>query len=149
MTISNFKHRNKNRHGYTLAEALITVVVLGIAAAGLLLPFTSGAAVQAEGTRRTLAAKLASDLMEQIIAQPFDQIVGLYNGYTEPQGQVKAATGAVFTDPAYAKFSRKVSCSYVYLPQESGAAPPQFIRVTIEVYFNGRQIASITRLIGQ
>lgn len=150
MTISLKKsHAKRQLAGYTLAEALITVVVLGIAGAGVLLPFTSGASVQAEGMRRTLAARLASDLMEEIIAQPFDQIVTRYNGYSEPQGQVKDAAGVVFTNPLYAKVSRNATCVYVYLPQETATVPPKFIRVTVRVYYNGREIAIINRLVSK
>jgi len=125
----------------------MATVVLGIAAAGVLLPFTSGARVRAEGLRRTLAAKLASDLMEQILNTPFEQIVTSYNGYSEPQGQIKDATGAVFKDPSYAKFSRDVSCAEVYMPQQSGVELPNFIRVTVRVYYSGRPIATIYRLV--
>lgn len=127
----------------------MAVVVLGIAAASLLLPFMSGAAVRAEGINRTLAARLASDLMEQIVNTPFDQIVTSYNGYSEPQGQVKDAAGAVFVDPNYTRFGREVSCQYVYVPQESGAENPKFIRVTVQMYYDGKQIATIHRLVGK
>ena len=136
-----------NRRGFSLAEAMMATVVLGIAAAGALLPFTSGAAVRAEGVRRTLAAKLAGDLMEKIISTPFNQIVSSYN-YAEPQGQVVDATGAVFTDSNYANFSRDVSCEYVYVPQESGTGEPKFVRATVRVYYSGREVAVINRLIG-
>jgi prepilin-type N-terminal cleavage/methylation domain-containing protein len=74
----------KNKAGFTLAEAMIATVVLGIAAAGVLLPFVDGAASRAEGMRRTLAANLAAGLMERIISTPFEQIVNNFNGYTEP-----------------------------------------------------------------
>lgn len=127
----------------------MATVVLTIAAAGILLPFTSGAAVRVEGTRRTLAAKLASDLMEQIIDTPFDQMVASYNGYAEPQGQVKDASGVVFTDSQYAKFSRDVSCTYKYMPQESQLSPARFIVVTVRVYYAGRELVSLSRLVGQ
>jgi len=126
----------------------MATVVLGIAAAGVLLPFTSGAAVRAEGVRRTLAAKLASDLMEKIVNTPFDQIVASYN-YTEPAGQVKDAAGAVFADSNYANFSRDVSCAYVYVPQESGMEEPKFILATVRVYYKGRETAIINRLISE
>jgi prepilin-type N-terminal cleavage/methylation domain-containing protein len=149
MTISSPGNRRAGRHGFTLAEALMAVVVLGIAAAGVLLPFTSGASVRAEGIRRTLAAKLASDLMEKIITMPFDQIVDDFDGYTEPQGQLKDASGATFTDSNYANFSRDVSCECVYMPQESGAGEANFIRVTVRVYYSGREIAVINRLISE
>jgi Tfp pilus assembly protein PilV len=137
----------KNGAGFSLVEAVIATVVLGIAAAGVLLPFADSAASRAEGMRRTLAAKLAADLMERIISTPFEQIVNNFDGYTEPQGQVEDATGAVFTSPIYAKFSRTVSCQYVYVPQENGAAQPKFIRATVQVYYEGRQVAAISQLI--
>ncbi len=125
----------------------MATVVLGIAAAGVLLPFASGAALRAEGTCRTLAAKLAGDLMEQIVNTPFDQIIASYDGYTEPQGQVKDASGAVFTDSYYADFSRDVSCEYVYMPQESGDGDPVFIRIIVRVYYRGGEIITISRLV--
>lgn len=138
------------RHrGYTLAEAMMAVVVLSAAAAGVLLPYSRGAAVQSEGMRRTLAAKLAADLTQQILDTPADQIVSAYDGYSEPQGQVRGASGTVFTDSNYAKFSRDVSCQYVYVPQESGTTAPQFIRITVRVYYEGRLIAAINRLVSQ
>jgi len=132
-----------------LAEAMIATVILGIAAAGLLMPFTSGMQVRAEGMHRTLAAKLAVDLMEEIINTPFEQIVDGYDGRVEPQGQVKDASGAIFTDSNYTNFGRDVSCEYVYVPQESGTAEANFILVTVRVYYSGREIVSLSRLIGK
>lgn len=148
MTISS-RRCGAGQRGFTLAEAMMATVVLGIAAAGVLLPFTSGAAARAEGMRRTLAAKLAGDLAEQIVSTPFEEIVATYDGYSEPQGQIKDATGTVFTDAYYAKFSRDVSCAYVYVPQQSGATAPNFIRVTVRVYYSERQIVSVSRLVAE
>ena len=144
----NYELRTK-RKGFSLAEAMVATVVLGIAAAGVLLPFTSGASVRAEGNRRTLGAKLAADLMEEIINTPFEQIVGTYNGYAEPQGQVKDVNGTVFIDSKYANFSRDVSCEYVYMPQGSGTGEAKFIRATVRVCYSGREIAIINRLISE
>lgn len=139
-----------NKHkGFSLAEAMMATVVLGIAAAGLLVPFTSGARVRAEGMHRTLAAKLAGDLMEEIVKTSFEEIVTSYDGYAEPQGQVKDASGAVFTDSNYANFSRDASCVYVYVPQESGDKEARFIRATVRVYYKGREVAVINRLISE
>ncbi|MHC4215824.1 MAG: type IV pilus modification PilV family protein [Planctomycetota bacterium] len=141
---------NMHRHsGFTLAEALIAVVILSMAAAGVLLPFSSGARVRAEGMRMTLAAGLAGDLMEKIANTPYDQIIADYDGYTEVQGQVKDAGGNVFSDPHYANFSRDVSCSYVYVDQESGTTEPVFIRATVQVNYSGRAVAVINKLINK
>jgi len=127
----------------------MATIVLGIAAAGVLLPFTSGAAVRAEGMRKTLGAMLASDLMEKIINTPFEQIVASYDGYSEPQGQIRDAGGAVFTGSNYAKFSRDSICDYVYVPQESGAGVPKFIRITVRVCYRGKEIAAINQLVSE
>ncbi len=143
------KIRNRRQGGFTLAEAMIAVVILGMAAAGVLLPFSSGASVRAEGMRMTLAAGLAGDLMEKIANTPYDQIIADYDGYAEAQGQVKEAGGDVFSDPYYANFSREASCSDVYVAQESGTAEPVFIRATVRVNYSGRAVAVINKLISK
>jgi len=146
-------NNRSNRSGFTLAEAMMATVVLGVAAVGVLLPFTTGAAVRAEGMHRTLGAKLAGDLIEEIMSVPFDEIaadiVAGYDGYTEPQGQVKDADGVVFTDSNYARFSRDVSWEKFYVPQQSASAPLQFIRITVNVYYSGRQIAAVSQLVSE
>ena len=136
----------KDRCGFCLAEALMATVVLAIASCSLLLPFTSGIRTRAEGIRRTVASGLAADLAERIIDTRFADIVGNYN-YTESQGNVTDSAGAAFTDAGYANFSRVVNCGYVYVPQENGAATPKFILATIRVYYSGREIATVNRLI--
>jgi len=156
--------------GFTLAEAIMATVVLSIAAAGVLLPFTSGARVRAEGLRRTLAANLASDLMEQIATKPFHDPDGSYydynpgpdggeaifdniddyHGYSEAEGQIRDAAGAVITDSNYAKFSRTATCEYVTVPQQPPQSEPEkcnFILVTVKVQYNGLEIAIINRLV--
>ena len=165
----------KNVKAFTLAEAMIATVVLGIAAAGVLLPFASGAAVRAEGMRRTLGSKLASDLMQEIITRPFhdpngssyDYNLGVdagettfedfdnlddFHGYSELQGQVKDATGTVFTDSNYTNFSRDVICEYVTVPQQATQSDPskcEFISVTVQVDYRGNEIAVINRLVSK
>ena len=145
MNIERKQHSRENRYGFTLAEAMIAMVILGMAAAGVLLPFSSGASVQAEGIRSTLAASLASDLIEEIIDSSFDNIVENYN-YSETQGQVKDADGNVFT--AYKNFSRQVSSKYVDVPVSDGvfSSGTEFILVTVQVSYSGRPLATINRL---
>jgi len=169
MTTNGRTHYCTNRSGFTLVEAMMAVVVLGIAAAGVLLPFVSGTAVRAEGINRTLAARLASDLMEQVLRLPFHDPhdktsytlgpdagdldnIDDYHGYIEVQGQVKDAAGVVFTDPMYTNFSRNVECDYVFVPpqpMESDPAKCEFIRITVKVNYNGKEMAAISRLVSE
>jgi hypothetical protein len=135
--------------GYTLAEAMLAVVIVGMAASGVLLPFASGEAVRAEGLHRTLAAKLANDLIEEIVNTPYGDIVANYN-YTEPQGQIEDAAGTVFTDPAYANFARAVTCQEVFVPQQTDDTMPRtFILLTVKVHYRGQDLVSISRLVSK
>lgn len=174
LTFTRTRHCKARRSGFTLAEAMLATVVLGIAAAGILLPFTNGATVQAEGMRRTLGAKLASDLMEQITTKPFHDPNGSFydyyegrdvgettledfdnlddfHGYFELQGQLKDSAGIVFADPAYANFSRYVSCDYVIVPQQLPCEKDQcnFIQITVRVYYSGKEIIVVNRLVSE
>ena len=146
MTTNRHKTGSASRRGFTLAEATLAMVHIGIAAAGVLLPFASGASVQADGSHRTLGAVVANSLIEQVAATPFDSIVGTYN-YTESQGQLKDASGAIMDGSIYANFSREVSCQYVHVAQQGAEVTPNFILATVQVYYRGKAIVSINRLI--
>jgi len=140
--------QRSQRHGFTLIEATVAMVLLGIAAAGVLLPYATGASIQAEGVNRTLAAMLANDLIEQVAGTSFDTIVATYN-YTEDQGQLKDSSGAMLTDSMYANFSRQIVSEYVRVPQQSNAMDTTFILMTVEVYYRGVTMASLTRLVSE
>lgn len=149
MTTDAYQKQRHDRGGFTLVEATLAVVILGMAAAGVLLPFADGASVQAEGLHRSLAAGLANDLLERIIRTPFDQVAATWQGYTEGQGQIKDASGTTFTDPIYANYSRDVSCSYVYVPQQGGIVAPNFVLASVRVYYGGKPIAAVHRLMSE
>ena len=151
MTTETYSAPSERWAGFTLAEATLAMVILGVAAAGVLLPFVGGASVQAEGLRRTLGANLAGDLVERIVSTPtpFDQIVGTWHNYAEDQGQIKDASGTTITDPMYAMFSRDVICTYVYVPQQGGGAEPSFIHASVRVYYRGVLIGTVNRLISR
>lgn len=141
MTTDRTRRTIAVRPGFTLAEATLAMVLLGIAAAGVLLPFSGGAAAQAEGARRTLGAILANDLIERIAATPFDRIVETYNDWDEAQGQIQIAD-ATPDDSRYAPFSREATCAW---------DPTQdfFILTTVTVRYQGRPVATIQRLISR
>ncbi len=149
MTTDRLRLRRAVRPGFTLAEATLAMVLLGLAAAGILLPFSGGATVQAEGRHRTLGAMLANDLMERIVDTPFTDILAAYGSHIELQGQVENAGGLPYTDSIYANFSREATCTYVHTSQQSGEAAPNFILATVRVAYLGRDVATVQRLISQ
>ncbi len=93
--------------------------ILGMAAAGVLLPFVSAASVQQEATTRVLAAKLAADRMEEIVYQGYEyacEKLGTEELVTEIElaEELQKVNGdddivEYFTDPVYKRFSRNVA----------------------------------------
>ncbi len=122
---------------------MIAVVLLAIAASAVSVPFVAGAAVRKEGAQRTLAAKLAHDLMEEIVSTDFDQIIVTYAGQYEHNGMVENADGEFFTDPVYADFRRIVSCTPATV---SGV---DLIWVTVYIYRNNDLMLSLSTLVGE
>ncbi len=138
------------QRGFTLVEATLAMVLLGAAAAGVLLPFAGGATAQADGAHRTVAALLANDQIERIASTPFADIVTPYD-HTEAPGQIKDAGGDIFTNPMYANFSRRTTCQAVWVPpqDDNTGVAPNFVLASVEVCYQGRELATIRRLISQ
>ena len=128
---------------------MIAMVIVGSTAATILVPFSTGAQLQAEGSRRTIAANLAEDLMNRIVVTNFDSVISSYGSYTESAGQITDIEGNVITDSSYTLFGRTANCDYVYTEQESGTLPAKFIRATVIVQYDGQEIARIDRLISK
>ncbi len=119
---------------------MMALVLLSIAVAGLLLPFASSAAVQDEGVKRTLAVKLASDLMEDIVNTDFNTIIANYGSFTENGGTGNLANNM------YTGYSRAAVCEYIYTAEQDGLDTPNFIRIKTLAYYNGAKMAEIVRL---
>jgi hypothetical protein len=119
------------------------MVVLSVAAAGVILPFSAGAAMNMEGSRRALAAKLASDYLEEIenckYAYSYDDIVPYYNNYFQSEGTVTDAEWNTLTDDAYRRFSRVATCEEVNIGG---------LLVTAIIYYDGKEMLRMSRLIG-
>ena len=139
---------SKRYKGFSLAESMIALVVLGFAASAATVPFSSGSKVRAEGMRRTLAVTLANDLIEQAANEDFNNIISNYN-YSEAAGQVKDYQGVAFTDSRYSRFSRRIGSEKVYLAQEDGSFAAKFIRISVTAYYDNREMVTVNRLISE
>jgi type II secretory pathway pseudopilin PulG len=137
------------RAGFTLAEALLAVVLLGMAASSVLLPFTTGTIVRKEGARRTLAANLASEQMEKVIMTPFSQIISTWNNTTENTGQLKDGQGNTLTSSAYDSFSRTTTCKSVLVSQQSGVLGSSLISINVVVLYKGAPLVTLNRLVSE
>ncbi len=134
------KFVRQNRKGFTLAEAMIAMVILAVATSAVILPFSTAGALAQEGAKRTLAATLAADLLEEFQNMHFDFIP--FRCYPELEGMVEDANGQFFSDPVYSKFARISTYSDRIVGGES------LILVTVYIYYNDIEIFQISTLIG-
>ena len=138
-----------NRKGFTLVEAMTALVILTVSASAVVLPYSSGAAVLAEGSRRTLAAKLAGDLLDEIAVTDYSDIMSVYGSYSEAQGHIcKAWSWDTFDNKIYDKFSRTTVCKYYDIGNGRNVTS-MGIKATVTVSYDGRQLASISSLVAK
>ena len=121
---------------------MIAMVILAIATSAVILPFSTAGALAQESAKRTLAASLAADLLEEIQNTNYGLITMFYDNYFEPAGTVRDANGQVFTDPVYSKFARLSTCSDASVGGES------LIWTTVYIYYNDIEIFQAGTLIG-
>ena len=74
-------YRSQWRNGFSLIEVIVFIVVLGVLAAGLVVAFSSPLRNSPEAGRLDLAAELAQQRMELILAQR--RATG-FAGFTDP-----------------------------------------------------------------
>lgn len=135
--------RQKQRQfGFTLIEATMAMVILAIAAAGVLLPFANAASVQIEGARQTMAASLASEMMETVLATDYSNVISTCNGYEEADGSLLDAAGQVHSGSIYNGFSRSVTC------QTASVGSVNLIAVSVTVSCDGAEMTKLTTLLG-
>ena len=134
--------RGKKNKGFTLIEATIAMVILAIAAAGILLPFANAASVQAEGSTQTIAATLASEMMERILATSYADVIATYGSFEEADGALLDAAWQVHAGSIYTGFSRSATC------QSATVGSINLIAATVTVSYKGREVTRLTTLIG-
>ncbi|MDH4202518.1 MAG: type II secretion system GspH family protein [Phycisphaerae bacterium] len=135
--------RSLRKPGFTLIEATIAMVILAIAAAGILLPFANAAAVQVEGARQTLAANLASELMEKVLLSEPNDILSTYADYTEADGAMLDTLGNPLTDSVYDGFSRSATS------QPATVASVDLVAVTVTVDYLNNEMTSVMTLVSK
>ena len=153
--------------GLTLLESLLAAVLLAAAVSSIVWPFAVCARNDQVADRSTVAGALVQEMIEEILAQPFDDPQGAtelgpesdengredfdnvddYHGYREDAGQITCFDGQTVTGPAAAGLSRSVRAEYAYVQGQDEGAEPSFVAVTVTVCHGGTAVAEATRLI--
>ena len=135
--------RNLKKNGFTMIEATIAMVILAIAAAGVLLPFANAASVQQEAARQVLASNLATELMEKVLLTDPNGLIATYNGYEETEGAMLDTSDNPLTDVIYDGFSRSVGCQAVAVK----SVP--LVEVTVSVAYYGNEMTCLKTLVSE
>ncbi|MEN6309046.1 MAG: type II secretion system protein [Anaerohalosphaeraceae bacterium] len=130
--------------GFTLIEAMMAMVILAVAASGIMVSFAAAASVQTEAHRRIIASRLAADKIEYLASKDFTVLESVYVGktITESAGTLTDSTGTLIAGNAYTDLSRTVSCEY------AAVAGVNLIWVTVDVAYKGTPMAHLGTLIG-
>ena len=136
--MNNVRGKTCFRSGFTLLESLMAMSILSFAAAGILLPFASGASIRAEAARITIASKLAGDLLEEICVS--DSAPASWDGFSESAGSMTDYSGNFINDSAYSGFSRTVSSLDASLSNV-------VYWVTVTVKYEDNEVVSLSRLV--
>ncbi len=120
----------------------MAMIILAIAASGIFMSFAAAASVQTEAQRRITASRLAADLIEQIAATDYSDIIIQYGSRSELAGQLKDCEGLTITGSIYEGLSRSAVCTEVPV---NGV---KLIQATVEVQYKGVPVTKLTTLIG-
>ena len=127
----------------------MALTILSIAATGVLIPFSNAARVHAEGMRRTVSAKLAADLTEEICVTNYDSIISTWNGYTESEGNITMTGNTVkFTGDAYKFLSRSANCMTASIGSGDNTTTLG-IWVIVVVNYHGMEITRLSTLVSR
>ena len=141
----------RQRRGFTLIEALIAIVLVGIAIAALFVSNQSFTSANGAGLQLSTAEFLIEQIREQTIELTFNPtastLVSTYpNTTTVTYSPPHDSKGTTLS--AYPAYSQKITGKYVLasdLSTISGSATP-FYRITVDIYLNTEKISSASWL---
>ena len=152
--------------GFTLVESMIATVVLAVIVLSVSVAVTSGQRQMYEAMHAQRAIGLAEELMESILALPYDDPDGDsspgpevdetsvsdfdnaddFHGYSEPAGELTDTAGLTYPSE-YQLFSREVIAQYDSHVVAGLGAPMPGLTVTVTARDQAGRTWSLTRFI--
>ena len=117
----------RSRHGLTMIEVMVSMMIISIAFAGLMQSFPLGLAINKESENSSFAYYLAQEKLEALYSLDYD---GIATGVIETKGRVSP-------DPNDYRhsFMRQTSVSYVDSDLNDSLSDTGLKKITVTVYY--------------
>jgi prepilin-type N-terminal cleavage/methylation domain-containing protein len=133
------------KHGFSLIEVLIATLLVGLAIASLLVANGSFTKANAAATDLSTAEFLIEQVRERSISVNYDDLYGLEHFDNVTFSPPISADGESLND--FAAFSEQITVENVSASNFENLDPgSDFIRVTIKVFLNSKEISSASWL---
>jgi prepilin-type N-terminal cleavage/methylation domain-containing protein len=134
------------KHGFTLIEVLIATLLVGLAIASLLVANSSFTKANAAATDLSTAEFLIEQVRERSISVNYDNLYGLEHFDNVTFSPPISVDGESLND--FAAFSEQITVENVSKSnfEQVVAYDSSFIRVTVKVFLNSKQISSASWL---
>lgn len=140
-------HRTLHIAGFTLIEVLVSGTILTAVTAAIVMPFSQAAKQQQIDARRTVAAELATQMLERMTTLTHVQRLA-YNGRIESGLSITGSSDQPLNDATLAGFTLSVAAVEISLPLggETAGKAPVFCRATVSVTRDGISPVTLGRL---
>ena len=135
----NNKYKKLYGAGFSLIEALVASLIIGLAVVGLLLSSGSLTKVNAAGIEISTAEFLTEEVKSRSASMAYDDLPAFAGTYSPPQD----IYGAALTN--FSAFSQQVTVDNVSNSDFTvvvGAGSSDFVRITTKILLNGGEISS-------
>lgn len=139
--------RRRQRRAFSLLEAMIACVVLGITVLALCGAVAAGQRTSIEGQKRILAAMASNDLLCELSAEPYNEL-DKHSGRTEPVGVLTTLDGAAYPN-SYWLIGRRLLVEEQLISDEQLGVTIRGRRLIVTTFDDERDLLSVERFIAE
>ncbi len=134
--------RRGRRGGFSLIEALAASVVLAMVVLAVGSAVSAGRTTSLEGQKIVLAAMAADDLMSELSAQPYDELLS-YDGLTQAVGNLRTLDDEAYPGE-YHELGRSATVRTRLLFQAELGVTVRGREVVVTVFDDARTLAEVS-----
>lgn len=142
---SHIAHRTSHIPAFTLLEVLVSAAILTAVTAAIVMPFSMAAEQQQLDASRTVAAELATQMLERLATLTHTERL-TYNGRNESGLAITGIDNQPLNDATLVGFTVSISSVEIALPlgTETADDAPKYCRATVTVTHAAPGMAPVT-----